>query len=156
MQGGVKYLQRHTVCRMEGHYAHTYLGPVGAKHLQSGFCFLPIKPARKQRCSLESSIRDHTTTSWAQRADSKRDQGPEAPVSPSCPFYLAAHYTGWFWDGVQCQLSGLGRHDQFSLFWQGKAFLEDTQKATIVTNGAWQALDRGSYNPGLTKKRKKT
>lgn len=52
-------------------------------------------------------------------------EGPRPPCL-SWPFLLAAAAQGGSVT-ASCQLSGLGRHDRFSL-------LTDTQEATIVTN----------------------
>lgn len=128
----------HSVHRMKGHYVNIWaLSGRGIFKVTSA-CH--IEPARRQRHSFKSSTQEPYHNFLAPEGRLRTGPQPGVPcVSFSCPFSFAAHGTGWFCDGLQCQLSELGRHDPFSLPWLGKAFLEDTQKATIVTNGAWQA-----------------
>lgn len=136
---------------MKGHYVNIWAP--GGRGIFKVASACHIKPGRKQRHSFKGSTQKPHHSILG--PDSERDLRPGSRLAPPVPFSLAACCTGWFCDGLQCQLapSGLGGRDQISLP-TGKAFLEDTQKATIVTNGAWQAWDRGSHYLRLKKRKK--
>ena len=142
------FAEAHTVRRMKGHYVNTWAPwSWGIFKVAPAPC---IKPAKKQRHSFKSSMQE-PHHNLAPEGRVRKGPQPRVPC-----FSSTAHCTGWFLWWPTMSAFRPSRHDQFSPFWQGKALLEDAQKATTVANGAWWAWDRGSYYPGLTKEDKNT
>lgn len=120
MQAGLKYLQRHTLGSENKRPLCKYLGPVGASHFQSGFCLLH-QASEEAKTFIQKQQAGTTPQLPGPRGYTQKGTTGLGPVFLLLAFSFAACCTGWFCDSLQCQLSGLGRHDQFSLS-AGKAF----------------------------------
>lgn len=136
-RGGLTYLQRRPPRPQNERPPGERLGPAGRGIFQSGFCLSHGISEEAETVHSKGAREKHPTSS---RPRTRKGRAAGSQASPSSPRSLLCAAR----DGVvTAYISLQGWADVINfLFRQGKAFLEDTRKATIVTNGARQARDR--------------